>query len=557
MARRIRDNEGHYYAGRWVARVRGKVVAQGATREAAYDAARVSRPKEKIDLMLMSPIFDHPLMKAVQNLLPPGQPLYLVGGALRDSLLGRVTHDLDFAAPSGAMKLARSVANGLAGAFFPLDEETDTARIILQRADGPRDMLDFAGFRGADLDADLRGRDFTINAMALDVHTGETFDPLGGAQDLREKRIRACSETTFSDDPLRILRAVRQAAALGFTIQPETRKMMRAAAPLLKQVSPERQRDELFKILEGPRPDASLRALELLGVFPTFLPELTALKGVTQSAPHVYDVWTHTLAVLRHLNDILALLAPRYDEAKSNADLLNSLVVLHLGHYRQQIGEHLETTLNTDRSARALLFFTALYHDVSKPQSKTVEESGRIRFLGHDERGALVAMKRGMALHLSNDELDRLKLVIFHHMRIHSLTSRKLAGNDPSRKAIYRFFRDAGESGVDLILLGLADTRATYEQTLTQEQWAACLEVCRGLLEARYEKTEEIVAPPSLLNGDDLIAELKMTPGRAIGELLELIREEQAAGHVSTREEALAFAREWLVNERIRKQNQK
>src|SRR5688572_155270 len=98
--RRIRENEGQYYAGRWVARVRGKVVAQGATREAAYDAARVSRPKDKIEIILMSPIFDHPLVKAVQDVLPPGQPLYIVGGALRDSLLGRVTHDLDFAVPA-------------------------------------------------------------------------------------------------------------------------------------------------------------------------------------------------------------------------------------------------------------------------------------------------------------------------------------------------------------------------------------------------------------------------------------------------------------------------
>ena len=556
MARHIRENEGQYYAGRWVARVRGKVVAQGASREAAYDAARASRPKEKIEVLLMSPIFDHPLLKAVRDTLPDEQPLYLVGGALRDSLLGRETHDLDFAVPAGAMKLARGLGNKLSGAFFPLDEETDTARIILQQ-DGARESLDFAGFRGADLEADLRGRDFTINAMALDVHSGETFDPLGGARDLREKRIRACAETAFSDDPVRILRAVRQAAALGFSIATETRKLMKAAAPLLKGVSPERQRDELFKILEGPRPDASLRALELLGVLPALLPELTALKDVTQSAPHVYDVWTHTLAVLRRLDEVLAVLAPRYDEVASNADLLNGLLSLHLGRYREQIGAHLATPLNPDRSARALLFFIALYHDVCKPQAKTVEAGGRIRFLGHDELGARVAMKRGMALHLSNDELDRLKLVIFHHMRIHSLASRKLAGHDPSRRAIYRFFRDSGPAGVDLVLLALADMRATYEQTLTQERWVNYLEVCRALLEAWYEKTDEIVAPPPLLNGDDLIAELKMTPGRAIGQLLERIKEEQAEGHLFTREEALAFARQWLTKEHNHQPNSK
>lgn len=546
MSRRIRDNEGHVYAGRWVARVRGKIIAQGATRDAAYNAARASRPKERIELLRMSPIFDHPLMKAVQAVLPADQPLYLVGGALRDSLIGRENHDLDFAVPSGAMKLARKLANDLAGAFFSLDEATDTARIIIIRTDGSRDTLDFAGFRGADLEADLRGRDFTINAMALDVRTGEMIDPLGGEHDLREKRIRPCAETSFSDDPARILRAVRQAAALGFSISLEARQLMKDAAPLLKNVSAERQRDELFKMLEGPRPDAALRALGLLGVLTELLPETLALKGVRQSAPHVHDVWTHTLAVLHHLEGILATLANSQQESAYYIDPFDGLLARHLGRFASQIDNHLSVSLNTDRSVCALLFFAALYHDISKPQCKTTEVGGRIRFLGHDEKGALVAVKRGIALRLSNDELDRLKLIVFHHMRIHGLSDRQEQGHDPSRKSLYRFFRDTGAAGVELILLSLADTRATSESNLTPEHWTACLEVCARLLEAWYEKAEEIVAPPQLLNGNDLMNELNMRPGRAMGELLELVKEEQASGQIGKREEALDFARAWL-----------
>ncbi len=551
MSRRIRENEGHIYAGRWVARVRGKIIAQGATREAAYNAARASRPKERIELLRMSPIFDHPLIKAVQSILPADQPLYLVGGALRDSLMGRENHDLDFAVPSGAMKLARSIAGQLTGSFFPLDEATDTARIVIVRADGVRDVLDFAGFRGADLEADLRGRDFTINAMALDVRSGEMIDPLGGEHDLRDGRIRPCSETSFSDDPVRILRAVRQAAAFGFSISLEARQQMKDAAPLLKNVSAERQRDELFKILEGTRPDAAIRALGLLGVLTELLPETLALKGVRQSAPHVHEVWTHTLAVLHHLEGILALLANSQQEAAYYTDSFDGLLARHLGRFAPQIGDHLKTPLNTDRSVRALLFFAALYHDIAKPQCKTTEAGGRIRFLGHDEKGALTVVKRGIALRLSNDELDRAKLVVFHHMRIHGLSDRKAQGHAPSRKSLYRFFRDTGPAGVELILLALADTRATSEENLTIEQWTACLEVSVSLLEAWYEKAEEIVAPPQLLNGNDLMAELKMRPGRAVGELLELVKEEQAAGQIATREEALDFARNWLAKTKI------
>ncbi len=540
------------YAGRWVALVRGKVVAQGTTRQDALLAARQARRKDRLEIKYMPEMpVQSPLIERVRAFLPAGLPVYLVGGAVRDAVLGRETHDLDFTLPFDALNFARSLAHKLSGAFFPLDEQNDTARIVLQNLDGSRDILDFAGFRGDSLEADLRGRDFTINAVAMDIHTGQISDPLGGLGDLRAKRIRACAETTFTDDPARILRAVRQAAALGFHIDPETRKMMKAAVPLLINISPERQRDELFKMLDGPQPHASLRALELLGVFPIFLPELPALKGVQQSAPHVHDVWTHTLAVLRHLEDLLATLAPHYDESKGNADLFNGLLVLRLGRYRQQIGAHLGFTLNADRSARALLFFAALYHDVNKPQTQTTEENGRIRFLGHEQQGALTALRRGMALHLSNDELDRLKLLVRHHMRFHFHVSRKAeSGADPTRRAIYRFFREMGEAGVSLVLLALADVRATYDHALTQEHWITNLDVARALLEAYYEKSEEIVRPAPLLNGSDLINEFKIKPGPEIGKLLEAIRETQAAGQIATRQEALAFARGWLAKGR-------
>ena len=138
------EREGQPYAGRWVARVRGKIIAQGATRAEAYNNGRSSRPKERLEIVFMFPVIDHPLLKSVLELLPPDQPLYLVGGAVRDALLGRTTHDLDFAVPGGALKLARRLADKLPGAFFPLDEETDTARVIVRRDDGGRDVLDFA-----------------------------------------------------------------------------------------------------------------------------------------------------------------------------------------------------------------------------------------------------------------------------------------------------------------------------------------------------------------------------------------------------------------------------
>ncbi|MEW6239852.1 MAG: HD domain-containing protein [Chloroflexota bacterium] len=536
------------YAGRWIARVRGQIVGQGGTPEQARQAAAAARPKENPEIVFMQPsslINLSPLVDKVRAILPDRE-LYLVGGSVRDALLGRVNHDLDFVLPADGIRTARRVADKLKADFFPLDEERDTGRVIVTNADGSRDLLDFATLRGGDLDADLQGRDFTVNAMALDLRTMSLLDPLGGAADLRAKRLRACLPTSFSDDPVRILRGVRLAAAFGFTIEAGTRKAMRAAGPLLPRVSPERLRDELFRILEGPQPAASLRALELLGVLPHLLPELPALKGVEQPAPHVYDVWEHTLQVLAALEDVLAALAVGYDP-ETTGDLFTGLLALRLGRYREQFAAHLSTALNADRSPRGLLFFTALYHDVAKPSTRTVEEGGRVRFLEHDELGAQAASARARALHLSNDEIERVAVVIKNHMRLHYHTSRMAGGKKhPSRRAIYRFFRDSGAAGVDLVLLALADLRATHGQNLSQETWAACLDVCRIFLENYWERPEEVVAPPRLVDGNDMIRELGLQPGPRVGQVLEAVREAQAMGKVSTRGEAVAFGRKWL-----------
>lgn len=539
----------HPYAGRWVALVRGQVVAHGATPDQARRAAKQSRPKETPEIHFMpfpdSP-FDSPLLESIRAALPDGLPVYLVGGAVRDALLRRPIHDLDFVVPSGAVNLARQVANRLDAAFYPLDMENDTGRVVIIHDDGARDILDFAAYRGPDLESDLRARDFTLNALALDLATHSLTDPLNGVSDLREKRIRACSPQSFTQDPVRILRAIRQAAAFGFNIQIETRQMMKDAVTLLGQVSPERQRDELFKILEGPRPATAMKALDILGVLPHLLPDLPAMKGVTQSAPHVHDVWAHTMRVLDHLEGILAALAPGYS-AESTNDLLTGLLTLRLGRYRQHLSAHFAEPLNADRSPRAVLFLAALYHDIAKPLTRTVEPGGRIRFLGHDERGAQIAAEQARALALSNDETARLQTVIRHHMRIHAFTDRLLEEKaEPSRKAIFRFFRDTGPAGVELCLLALADQRATCDHTLPQERWVACLDICRILLENWWEKREETIAPPILLNGHEVMTALGLSPGRRVGQALEAVREAQAAGEVGTREEALVFARAWL-----------
>ncbi|HJQ14200.1 MAG TPA: HDIG domain-containing protein, partial [Anaerolineales bacterium] len=269
------------------------------------------------------------------------------------------------------------------------------------------------------------------------------------------------------------------------------------------------------------------------------------------SPPHIYDVWEHTLSALGHLESILAALTTEVDAEDSN-DIFLEMLLLRLGQFHKQFAKHFDESLNADRSLRAALFFAALYHDIQKPATKTVDYAGRIRFFDHDVKGAQVAEERALAFHLSNDEVERIGLIVRHHMRFHFFTSRlEREKKDPSRKAIYRFFRDAGKAGVDLVLLGLADLRGTHGPNLTQEAWTAALEVARVLLENYWEKPQEAIAPPRLLNGNELMSEMRIKPGPIVGQLLEAIREGQATGNIYNREQALEFAQEFLKKSEV------
>jgi putative nucleotidyltransferase with HDIG domain len=473
--------------------------------------------------------------------LPPDVPVALVGGAVRDLLLRREIHDYDFILPRDAIPTARRLADKIGAAFMILDAERDIARLILKGE--AREFMDFAAYQGADMLADLWGRDFTINAIAIDLHNpGELIDPTGGAQDLIAKQIRPCLPSSFSDDPVRVLRAVRMATSLEAKLPSETLKLMRQAVNRLPSTSAERLRDELFKILDLPSAATALRILDTVGALPMLLPDLASLRGVGQSPPHIHDVWEHTLDVVKHMQTILDFLSPDYD-ADQAGSLLMGMAALRLGRYRQQIAEHLAKRLNPERSQRSLLKFAALYHDVGKPLTRSQDPDGRIRFFAHDQVGTDVVVARAHNLKLSNNEIERLSAIVRHHMRPVLLAQTEQL---PSRKAVYRFFRDSAEAGVDVCLLTLADTLATYGSTLPQEKWAGMLDVVRTLLEAWWERPQEAVSPPPLVNGHDLMKSLGISPGPRLGEVLEAIREAQAEGEVGTREEALTFARKFV-----------
>lgn len=484
----------------------------------------------------------HPeLLALVRRNAPAGQPVYLVGGCVRDGLLGLPVHDLDFCLAQDALELGRRVADSLGAAFYPLDRDRGIARVLIQQPEG-RLALDFADFQAESLEADLRGRDFTFNAIAINLAQPESLiDPLDGANDLVQKILRTCSPASLAEDPVRILRGVRLAVSLELRMPAETRLQMRQALATLSRVSPERLRDELFRILENPQPVVALRMLDILGALPAILPELADLKGVTQAPPHIYDVWEHTLEVTSSLPVLWNILAPRHNP-ETSASWMAGMVSLRLGRYRAQLSEHLGASFVPDRSRRGLLLLAALYHDSGKPQTRQEEATGRIRFFEHEQASAVLARQRGQALRLSIPEIDYLESVVRHHLRPLLLAQ---TGAPPTRRAIYRFFRSTNSAGVDICLHALADTLATYGPGLPQDSWADLLEVVRQLLEAWWENPAQ-VRPTPLLTGDDVIQAFSMSPGRQVGALLEALLEAQASGEIQNRQEALTFGRRWL-----------
>jgi putative nucleotidyltransferase with HDIG domain len=483
-----------------------------------------------------------PTIDDIRAALPPSLPVWVVGGALRDAWLRRPIHDLDFAVDGDGVAAARRVADALGAAVYPLDAERGIGRVILTR-DGEDLTLDFSRLRGPDLAADLALRDFTINAMAATLEApGDLIDPLNGEADLRARVIRACTATSLRDDPVRGIRAVRLATELNFRLERGTRDHVRAEAASLGRISAERRRDEFIRGLGGPRPAATVRVLHALGLLPHLVPELAALEGVTQSPPHVYDVWEHTLAVLARLGDVLSVLRPVHD-VDTASDLILGLISVRLGRHRQALHQHLSARLAGDRPVRWLLMLAALLHDAGKPATRTVDPDGRIRFFNHDQIGASLASQRLAELRFSNEENRRASTIVAHHLRP-LLLSREPA---LTRRAIYRFFRDTGPAGVDVVLLALADFLGTHAAgPPPMAEWNRLLAVCAELLNAYFERPTEAIDPPAILSGDDLLAEFGLRPGPQIGQLLDALREAQAAGDVTNRAGALEFIRQQL-----------
>lgn len=469
------------------------------------------------------PLFWPEIVSQLQTVVAEfDQPVFLVGGAVRDALAGRPVHDIDLALARGGVRTARRVANALDGNCYVLDRERDVGRALLDVGQG-QIRVDVARFRGPELHADLLDRDFTVNAMAVEV-AGDCnllIDPLGGEEDLRSRRLRQCHADSLTNDPIRVLRALRLAAQFGFQIERNTLDSMRLAREQLATCSAERIRDEFWRLLELPQATAAIRAAAATGVLEVLMPKLSGLLHKPATGEDYGDGWQECLAILERLQHVVsAFTGRRRDE--HGASFGAGLLVIQLNRWRTAMQRHLRTTWPDQRSHTALLMLGGLY--------STADQS--------DEKAAQ-AVERAKAFCLSNGECERLGGMLRWQNEVLSLD----AGSNLS---LHRFWRGAGDSGVDACLLAAANYLGVAGSRLDHEDWLERVDCLTRILQARFELMDTVINPPPLLDGHGLMRELKLSPGPLVGDVLDHIREAQACGTVRTRDEALVLARDLL-----------
>lgn len=427
-----------------------------------------------------------------------GEPVWVVGGAVRDRLLGRDTDDIDLAVEGNPKPLARKLSRSIRGATFELSGAFGAWRVV---APEHAWHVDLVTLRDDDIAADLALRDFTINAMAEPLAGGDVLDPHGGREDLSRGVVRMVSPQALRDDPLRGLRAIRIAVELGLEIDPATARAVADNAGGIRGVAAERVFAELKRVISAAAVLRGLALMDAYGLTDVVLPELTALKGVEQSHFHHLDVYEHTLAVL---DEVVKLDYPELDQP-----------------------------LSDELTRGEAMRWAALLHDAAKPHTRGELPDGRVTFMGHDAEGARLARDVLTRMRSSAKLRDYVAALVLHHLDAGFLVHQRPL----DRRTVWRYLAATRPYSAEITIFTVADRLATRGRN-AERAIAAHLEVAETLIAAAREPV-----PPPLVRGDDLVR-AGVAPGPRVGDVLAQLEEDRFAGELSTREEALARARE-------------
>lgn len=453
--------------------------------------------------------------------------IYLVGGILRDAILSRQKDnpDIDFCLKRGAIAFAREASAKIKAGFVVLDKAHGCARLV-KKIKNKAYTLDFSDFRGKTIEEDLLHRDFSINSLAMEARKAlaaggfedALIDPCNGRKDLKAKIVRMVNKKSFDEDPLRIMRAFSLACIFVFKIDTKTLRLACRKRNKLRQVSGERIRDELFKIFSCPHSFEFIKKLDQHRILEVVFPEIKTMRNLRQGAYHHLDIWGHSLETLKHLEDILK---------SSLAD--------------KEINGYLNQEVSSGRRRYELLKLAALLHDIAKPKTLRIAK-GKVSFYGHERLGASMIANAVLRLRLSNEEVRCLKQIVLYHLRSGYLA----ASPALTARAKFRFFRDTSSEAVSVLLLSLADQRATrgyltVERTRHRHQRLAHNLIREYFLNKKYKK------PVRILNGNDLLRHFKLEPSALIGKLLAELDELQAIGKVKDKKDAFMAASGLMV----------
>jgi poly(A) polymerase len=503
------------------------------------------------------------LQQTAHYLSEQHQQAYLVGGSLRNILLGEPCGDWDIAVHGDAATLARRLAEALGGYYARMNEKASRVVVPATSEDDNEVILDIAPFKGQSLEDDLRLRDFTVNAIAapLDAITryielggfglgaGENkgyqrgallplIDPTRGVADILARRLRAVDSDVFQRDPLRLLRAVRLAARYRLAMDSWTEGLIVRDAMLLPHVAPERVHDELYAILTPDGAARQLRFLDTHGLLTALIPEFIPARGMPQPEPHYWDVLEHSIESVESLEQLARLLQAEPETiAQSPWEIAGDCglrAIQQLLIEAETQGFFQRTMLLAPRMKLA-----ALLHDIGKPATYTTDESDSVHFYGHPQVGAPLAVQIMRRLKASAQDSRLVQQATDHHMRPGQLAQLEKV----TPRAIRRYFVDLGPAGIAVALLSLADHLATRGPQPLTESWQRHVgAVC--LLLTQYIRHRDCILPPKLVSAEELMHRYNLSPGPLIGRLLDAIAEAQTDGIVHSKSDAF-----WLVEE--------
>jgi len=460
-------------------------------------------------------LYESPPMRLVRDAVAEkAGETWVVGGAVRDAVLGRPVTDVDLVTKAQPKAVARAVANAAGGPAFPLSEQFGAWRVIADAGF----VCDVSPLQGDAIEDDLAKRDFSANAMAMPLTGAELLDPHGGRADLEAGTLRVLGEQSYLDDALRPLRLVRIATELSLEPDAETERLTRAHAARVPETSPERIWAELRRLVIADRVLDGIALADRLGITAAVLPELDRLRGVEQSQFHHLDVHGHTLEVLREqvrleggLEDVFGPLTPAL---------------------RAVLDEPLADELTRMQALR----FAALVHDIAKPETRRELANGRVSFIGHDKVGEGLVGGLCRRLRTSERLASFLGAVTRHHLALGFLVHERPL----DRRAIYRYLRTCEPVEIEVTVLSCADRRATRGRN-AEAAIAAHLDLAYEVMEPALTWRRE-GAPKPPVRGDELARELGIERGPELGRLLEAVREAVFAGEVQDRDQAVAYA---------------